>query len=131
MLFKVGLALLQQRSSGISYSVTQRQREIGIRMALGAERRSVMLMKVREGARLVFIGITAGLAAGFFVSRLVAAFLFEVTPSDPATFASVSILLGAVALAAYRRRLTPSGSTVIILSGANIDPLLLGQILAG
>ena len=69
-------------------------------MALGAERRSVMLMKVREGARLVFIGITAGLAAGFFVSRLVAAFLFEVTPSDPATFASVSILLGAVALAA-------------------------------
>jgi predicted permease len=84
----------------ISYSVTQRQREIGIRMALGAERRSVMLMIVREGARLVFIGITAGLAAGFFVSRLIAAFLFEVTPSDPATFASVSILLGAVALAA-------------------------------
>lgn len=84
----------------ISYSVTQRQRELGIRMALGAERRSVTLMVVREGGRLAFIGIGAGLAAGFFVSRLMAAFLFEVTPSDPATFAAVSILLGAVALAA-------------------------------
>lgn len=84
----------------ISYSVTQRHREIGIRMALGAERRSVMLMVVSEGARLAFIGISAGLAAGLLVSRLLAAFLFEVTPSDPATFAPVSILLGAVALGA-------------------------------
>jgi putative ABC transport system permease protein len=84
----------------ISYSVTQRQREIGIRMALGAERRSVTLMVVREGVRLAFLGIGAGLVAGFFVSRLMASFLFDVTPSDPATFASVSILSGAVALAA-------------------------------
>jgi putative ABC transport system permease protein len=58
----------------ISYSLTRRQCEIGIRMALGAERGSIMLMVVREGARLAFIAITAGLAAGFFVSRLIAAF---------------------------------------------------------
>jgi putative ABC transport system permease protein len=84
----------------ISYAVTQRQREIAIRMALGAERRSVTLMVVREGARMAFIGISAGLAAGFLASRALAAFLFEVTPTDPGTFASVSILLGTVALVA-------------------------------
>jgi predicted permease len=84
----------------ISYAVTQRQREIAIRMALGAERRSVTLMVVREEARMAFIGISAGLAAGFLASRALAAFLFEVTPTDPGTFASVSILLGTVALVA-------------------------------
>lgn len=84
----------------VSYAVTQRQREIGIRMALGAERRKVTMMVVREGARMAFIGITAGVAAGFFASRVIAAFLFEVRPTDPETFASVSILLGTVALAA-------------------------------
>jgi putative ABC transport system permease protein len=84
----------------VSYAVTQRQREIAIRMALGAERRNVTLMVVREGARIAFIGISAGVAAGFFASRLIAAFLFEVTPTDPGTFASVSILLGTVALVA-------------------------------
>ena len=57
-------------------------------------------LKKSEGARLAFFGISAGLAAGLLVSRLIAAFLFEVTPSDPATFTSVAILLGAVALAA-------------------------------
>lgn len=84
----------------VSYSVTQRQREIGIRMALGAERRSVMLMVVREGGQLALLGISAGLAAGLLVSRVIAAFLFEVSPTDPATLASVSVLLCAVALAA-------------------------------
>jgi ABC-type antimicrobial peptide transport system permease subunit len=83
-----------------SYSVTQRQREIGIRMALGAERRRVLLMVVREGGQLALIGITVGLVIGFFVSRLMVAFLFEVAPSDPATFLYVSIILAAVALAA-------------------------------
>jgi putative ABC transport system permease protein len=84
----------------VSYAVTQRQREIAIRMALGAERRNVTLMVVREGARMAFIGISVGLAAGFFASRVIAAFLFEITPTDPGTFASVSILLGTVALVA-------------------------------
>jgi putative ABC transport system permease protein len=84
----------------LSYGVSQRQREIAIRMALGAERRNVTLMVVREGARMAFIGISVGLAAGFFASRVIAAFLFEVTPIGPGTFASVSILLGTIALVA-------------------------------
>jgi ABC-type antimicrobial peptide transport system permease subunit len=61
-------------------------------MALGAERRKVTMMVVGEGARMAFIGICAGLAAGFFASRVLAAFLFEVTPTDPGTFASVDPL---------------------------------------
>lgn len=65
-------------------------------MALGAERRKVTMMVVREGARMAFIGISVGLAAGFFASRVIAAFLFEVTPTDPGTFESVSLLLGTV-----------------------------------
>jgi len=100
----------------VSYAVTQRQRDIAIRMALGAERRSVTLMVVSEGARMAFVGISAGVAAGFLASRVIAAFLFEVTPTDPGTFASVSILLGTVALVACylpaRRasRLDPMGA---------------------
>jgi len=84
----------------ISYSVTQRQREIGIRMAIGAERRSVMVMIIREGAILAFAGIVLGLGSGLVASHLIAAFLFKVTPTDPATFWGVSMLLGLVALAA-------------------------------
>lgn len=84
----------------VSYVVTQRQREIAIRMALGAERRKVALMVVREGAWMAFIGISAGLVVGLFASRVIAAFLFGVTPTDPGTFASASILLGMVALVA-------------------------------
>ena len=83
-----------------SYSVTQRQREIGIRMAIGAERRSVMVMIIREGAILAFAGIVLGLGSGLVASHLIAAFLFKVTPTDPATFWGVSMLLGLVALAA-------------------------------
>jgi predicted permease len=84
----------------VSYSVTQRRREIGIRMAIGAERRSVMVMIFREGAILAFAGIVLGLGSGFFASHLIAAFLFKVSPTDPATFCGVSMLLGLVALAA-------------------------------
>jgi predicted permease len=84
----------------ISYSVTQRQREIGIRMAVGAERRNVMLMIIREGAMLALPGIALGIGGGLLASHLVAAFLFEVTPTDAATFWGVSLLLGVVALAA-------------------------------
>jgi predicted permease len=84
----------------VSYSVTQRRREIGIRMAIGAERRSVMVMIFREGAILAFAGIVLGLGSGFFASHLIAAFLFKVSPTDPATFWGVSMLLGLVALSA-------------------------------
>jgi putative ABC transport system permease protein len=84
----------------ISYSVTQRQREIAIRMALGAGRHRVMAMVAREGGILVLAGITLGLTGGLLASRMIAAMLFQVTPTDPATFAGVSILLGLVALGA-------------------------------
>jgi putative ABC transport system permease protein len=69
-------------------------------MAIGAERRSVMVMIIREGAILASAGIILGLGSGLFASRLIAAFLFKVTPTDPATFCGVSMLLGLVALTA-------------------------------
>jgi putative ABC transport system permease protein len=84
----------------ISYSVAQRHREIGIRMALGANRHSMTNTVVREGAILVFTGIALGISAGFFVSHLIRTFLYGVTPTDPAIFCGVSMLLGLVALTA-------------------------------
>jgi putative ABC transport system permease protein len=84
----------------MSYSVVQRRQEIGIRMALGAGRRNVTRMVVREGAVLACVGITVGVVAALAVSHLIAAFLFGVTPKDPATFCGVSALLLVVALVA-------------------------------
>jgi putative ABC transport system permease protein len=82
----------------ISYSVMQRTQEIGIRMALGAERRSVLGMVLSEGARLGGIGIAIGLVAALAVTRLMAGFLYGVGATDPLTFAGVSLLLLGVAL---------------------------------
>ena len=84
----------------ISYSVAQRTQEIGIRMALGAERHSVFGMVLGEGARLAGLGIAAGLAVAFGVTRLMASFLYRVQPTDPLTFALVSAVLAAVAILA-------------------------------
>ncbi len=84
----------------MSYSVVQRRQEIGIRMALGAGRRSVTRMVVREGAVLAGTGIALGIVAAPAVSHLIAAFLFGVTPKDPATICGVSVLLLVVALLA-------------------------------
>ncbi|HLY42275.1 MAG TPA: ABC transporter permease [Terracidiphilus sp.] len=84
----------------VSYSVTQRQREIGIRMALGAPRPGVTRMVILDGGILALIGISLGVVASFFLSRLISSFLFETAPTDPATFATVSLLLVGVALAA-------------------------------
>jgi predicted permease len=84
----------------ISYSVTQRRREIGIRVALGAQPRQVLVPVVREGLVLALTGAVLGLAGAFAASRLLAGFLFGVAPSDPATFAGVSVLMIAVALLA-------------------------------
>jgi predicted permease len=84
----------------LSYSVVQRRQEIGIRMALGAGRGNVTRMVVREGAVLASTGIALGIVASLAVSRLIAAFLFGVTPRDPATFCGVSLLLLVVALLA-------------------------------
>ncbi|HEY4949391.1 MAG TPA: ABC transporter permease [Candidatus Acidoferrales bacterium] len=84
----------------ISYSVLQRTQEIGIRMALGAQRRSVFGMVLGQGARLAGLGIAIGLIAALGGTRLMASFLFGVRPTDPLTFAGVSLLLLGIALLA-------------------------------
>ena len=84
----------------ISYSVLQRTQEIGIRMALGAQRHKVFRMVLGQGARLAAMGIAIGLVAALGVTRLMARFLFGVRPTDPLTFAGVSLLLLGIALLA-------------------------------
>jgi putative ABC transport system permease protein len=84
----------------VSHSVTQRTREIGIRMALGAERTHVFTMVLVQGARLAGAGIAIGLIASLAVARTMAAFLYGVRPLDPLTFGAVSMLLAIVALLA-------------------------------
>jgi ABC-type antimicrobial peptide transport system permease subunit len=86
----------------ISYSVSQRTREIGIRIALGAKRPALQAMVVRNGVFLAGIGVVVGLAAAAGVTRFLSSFLFEVSPLDPVTFAAVSLgLLAAAAAASY------------------------------
>ncbi len=82
----------------MSYTVTQRTREIGIRMALGAEQHDVLRLVVGQGLRLLAIGIGLGLLGAFALTRFVNSLLYSVRPTDPLTFAGVSLLLMAVAL---------------------------------
>jgi putative ABC transport system permease protein len=84
----------------MSYSVTQRTREIGIRMALGADRRNIVKMVIRQGMTPAVIGVAIGLGAAFLLTRFMASLLFAVSATDPLTFAAISLLLAAVALAA-------------------------------
>jgi putative ABC transport system permease protein len=84
----------------ISYDVTERTRELGIRMALGAEAPHILRLVVGQGARLAAYGIALGLAASFGLTRLMAGMLFGVRPADGYTFAAIALLLGAVALIA-------------------------------
>jgi len=84
----------------ISYSVVQRTREMGIRIALGAQRGSISRMVVREGAVLTLIGVAAGLLASLFAVRLISGLLYGIGATDPATFIVVPLLLMAVALLA-------------------------------
>ena len=84
----------------ISYSVTQRTREIGIRMALGAERRDIVGLIMRQGIALTVAGLAAGLAGAAALTRLMSSLLFEVSATDLPTFAGVSLLLSAVAMLA-------------------------------
>jgi putative ABC transport system permease protein len=84
----------------ISYSVIQRTREIGIRIALGAPQRSISFMVLRQGALLTLIGGGIGLATSFFAVRLIRALLYGIEPIDPLTFLAVPLLLMAVVLLA-------------------------------
>jgi putative ABC transport system permease protein len=84
----------------MAYSVTQRTQEIGIRMAIGAQRGHILQMILWRSAALVAGGLAIGLAGAWAATRVLKDFLFEVTPFDPLTFAAVSLLLALVALAA-------------------------------
>jgi predicted permease len=86
----------------ISYSVSQRAREIGIRVALGAQARTVRRMFVSHGLVLAVVGVAIGVAAAFALMRLMSTLLFEVNPGDPLTYGLVSAaLIAAAALASY------------------------------
>jgi putative ABC transport system permease protein len=84
----------------MSYAVTRRTHELGIRAALGASRGEIVGLVLRQGMRLAAIGIAGGLAAALALTRLMAGLLYGVRPADPATLAAVALLLGAIALAA-------------------------------
>ena len=84
----------------ISYSVSQRTREIGVRMALGAARGDILRLIVGHGLRLTVLGLALGLIAAFGLTRLLTRMLFDVDPLDPLTFVAIPVLLAIVALAA-------------------------------
>ena len=84
----------------ITYSVQQRMQEIGIRMALGADRVRIRNMVVWQGMRLTLIGVVIGLAASFALTRLIAKLLFGVKSWDPTVFVIVPVILAGVALLA-------------------------------
>ena len=84
----------------MAYAVNQRTHEIGIRTALGAQRRDVLRLVMKDGAKIALFGIASGIAGALALTRLMASLLFEVKPTDPVTFAGVAILLALVALAA-------------------------------
>jgi ABC-type antimicrobial peptide transport system permease subunit len=101
----------------IAYFVTQRAREIGIRMALGADAHRVLAMVVRQGLALAVLGVVIGLAAAWGVTRWLASQLYGVSVRDPLTFASVAALLLLVAAAASwipGRRATKVDPTVAL-----------------
>ena len=82
----------------VSYSVSQRTAEIGVRMALGANRTAVLRQILSQGMRLTAIGIVCGLAIAFAATRVLSGLLYGIKPGDPATYLAVSLFLGAVAL---------------------------------
>jgi putative ABC transport system permease protein len=99
----------------MSYSVTQRQQELGVRMALGAARGSVLGLVMRQGMVLALLGIVIGLAGAFGLTRLMTSQLYDVKATDPATFVGVALLLATVALVAI---LLPA------LRATRVDPVV-------
>ena len=84
----------------MSYSVSQRTHELGLRMALGGAQREMLALVVRQGMILTIIGLALGLGAAYGLTRLMAGLLFGVGATDIGTFTAVALLLGLIALAA-------------------------------
>jgi putative ABC transport system permease protein len=84
----------------MSYLISQRTREMGIRMALGAQRRDVLQLVIRRGMLLTMVGVGLGLAGSFGLTRLISSLLFGVSATDIGTFGAVSSLLFVIALLA-------------------------------
>jgi putative ABC transport system permease protein len=99
----------------ISYSASRRTHELGIRSALGATRRDVLRLVLREGLLLTLVGLVAGIILALGLTRLLAGLLYGVRPHDPLTFAALSLLLGAVALV---------GTYIPALRAAKVDPMV-------
>ena len=99
----------------LAYSVTQRTREIGLRMALGAQPGGVLRLIIGEGMQITLIGVCAGLLGGLALARAVASLVYGVPVRDPATFASIAVVLSIVALAAC---------TIPAMRAARVDPMV-------
>jgi putative ABC transport system permease protein len=99
----------------IAFSVSQRTREIGVRMALGAQRGDVVRLILSEGARIGVIGIAAGIIAALITGRLVASMLFGVAPTDLPTFVAVPMMIGAIVIAA---------ASVPAFRASRVDPMV-------
>ena len=99
----------------ISYAVSLRARELGIRMALGAERRDVLRMLLRQASILIGTGLAAGYLASLVLARLLGSLLYEVEITDVATSLTVALILGAVALA---------GSYIPARRAMRLDPMI-------
>jgi putative ABC transport system permease protein len=99
----------------VSYSCSLRVHEFGIRMALGAERRDLLRMVIRKGAKLALIGVCVGLGGALLLTRFLSSMLYGVKPTDPLTLAGVSLMLTVVALLA---------SYIPARRATNVDPMV-------
>jgi predicted permease len=104
LLSVVGAVCLMLAAIGLycvmTYAVSQRTQELGVRLALGASRSDVLMLVMREGLRLTIPGLVAGIAAALGAARLVSGMLFQVSPADPVTFAAAAMFLALVAAVA-------------------------------
>jgi len=99
----------------MAYTVVQRTREIGIRIALGATRRDVLRMVLGKSFVITGLGLLLGIAGATALTRLLSSFLYQVKPVDPLTFIAVSVMLGAISLLA---------SYVPAWRAARVDPMV-------